>query len=91
MRGALTACGIVSVLIEVVVPIEEQLDDDDDLDLSSPGNVSTLTGQGRSKQGYETTHNTKFYQNTPNILKISTSYKMLPTYVEITKTLDHMP
>ena len=49
MRGALTVCGIVSVLIEVVVPIEEWLDDDDDLDLSPPGKASTLTGQGRSK------------------------------------------
>ena len=49
MRGALTACGIVSVLIEVVVPIEVWIDDDD-LDLSSPGKASTLTGQGRSKQ-----------------------------------------
>ena len=49
MRGALTACGIVSVLIEVVVPIQDWLDDDD-LNLSPPGKASTLTGQGRSKQ-----------------------------------------
>ena len=49
MRRALTACGIVSVPIEVVVPIEERLDDDDDLDLSPPGRASTLTGLGRSQ------------------------------------------
>ena len=41
MRGALTACGVVSALIEIVASIEEWLDDDDDLDLSSPGKAST--------------------------------------------------
>ena len=49
MRGGLTACGVVSVLIEVVVPIQDWFDDDD-FDLSPPGRASTLTGQGKSKQ-----------------------------------------
>ena len=35
MRGALTACGVVCVLIEVVVPIQDWLDDDD-LELPHP-------------------------------------------------------
>ena len=38
MRGALTAYGIVPVLIQVVVPIEVWIDDDD-LDLSPPGKL----------------------------------------------------